>query len=87
MTAETTELAELTAELNTVVAALPPELQRRVVNYARMLKLSPTGNIELGDLTADDKLAIAHAAFRRFDEEHPGEDWSHLRETTPKGYK
>jgi len=87
MTAELTELQELTAELNAVVAQLPPEMQRRVVNYARMLKLSPTGTVEMGELTDDDKLAIAQSVFRRFDEEHPGEDWSHLRKTTPKGYK
>ena len=87
MTAELTELTELTAELNAVAAELPPERLRQVLNFARMLKYSQTGEIEMGELTAEDKRAIAHAALRRFDEEHPGEDWSYLRQITPKGYE
>lgn len=87
MTAELTELTEVLAELNAVVAALTPERARQVLNYARMLKYSLTGVIEMGELTAEDKRAIAHAALRRFEEQHPGEDWSYLRQITPKGYK
>ncbi len=83
----TAELTELTAELNAVVAGLPPERVRQVLNFARILTHSPTGEIEMGELTAEDKRAIAQSALRRFDEEHPGEDWSYLRQITPKGYK
>lgn len=78
--------AELT-ELNEVVAEFPPEMVRQVLNYARMLKCSQTGEIEMSELTTEDKRAIAHAALRRFEEQHPGEDWSYLRQITPKGYK
>ena len=83
MTAELSEVNEVVAELNAVAAELPPERLRQVLNYARMLKYSQTGEIEMGELTADDKRAIAHAALRRFDEEHPGEDWGDLKPMKP----
>lgn len=83
MTAEVTELTELNAELNAVAAELPPERLRQVINFARLLKFSPTGEIDMSDPTPEDLRANFNAQMRRFEEEHPNEDWGDLKPMKP----
>jgi len=83
MTGQTTELNEL----NAVAAGLPPEMVQLLINYAHVLKLSPPGANEMDDFSPEDLAAITNDALRRFDEEHPGEDWSALMPENPQGYK
>ena len=75
-------------ELNRLLAEFPPELVQRVLKYAISLKQPywerPGYSSEW---TEEDIRDATRESIRQFDEEHPGEDWSHLRATTPKGYK
>jgi hypothetical protein len=59
--------AEL-AELNSIVAELPPELVRKVIEYARGLTSAPPGHLEIGEWTEEELREEAIRALRRFDE-------------------
>lgn len=72
--------AEL-AELQSIAENLPPELVRKVIDYARGLTAAEAAGVEMGELTEEEMREEANRAMQRFDEEHPGEDWSHLRPT------
>jgi hypothetical protein len=73
-------------ELTRVAGELPPELVRRVLEYARQLKLSPPGvDYDTDDPTEEELLRERNRAMQRFEDEHPGEDWSQ-QPYTP-GYK
>jgi hypothetical protein len=73
--------AEL-AELQSIAENLPPELVRKVIDFARGLtSASAAGGVEMYELTEEEMREEANRAMQRFEEEHPGEDWSHLRPT------
>ncbi len=78
----TAELEELTR----VASELPPEMVTRVLNYARKLKLSPsTADYDTDDPTEEELREVSNRDMQRFEDEHPGEDWSQ-HPYTP-GYK
>ncbi|MCE9564761.1 MAG: hypothetical protein K8U57_22230 [Planctomycetes bacterium] len=73
-------VAELTPELNalvSVVRMLPPELVRQVADFAEFLgkKHLALPIDESDEWTEEDQREIALAALRRFDAEHPDENW------------
>jgi hypothetical protein len=79
--------AELT-ELNRVAADLSPEQVRKVIEYAKLVSKPYWERPGYSDeWTDEDMQDAANASMRAFDEEHPGEDWSHLRPANPGGYK
>jgi|GEM_PF-2750163 len=83
--------AELT-ELNTVVAEFPPDVMRKVIDYARRLTaLSDVPYWERpgysSEWTEEDMRDAAIASLRSFEEEHPDEDWSSLLPENPEGNK
>lgn len=80
---ELTELSELTAELNAVVAELPPERVRQVLNFARILKHSPTGEIDMSDPTPEDLRTESNRIMQRFEQETPDEEWGDLKPMKP----
>ncbi len=83
MTGQTTELDEL----NAVASGLPPAMVQLLINYARVLQITPPGANETDDFSPEDLAAITNNSMRRYDEEHPGEDWSALMPENPQGYK
>jgi hypothetical protein len=70
-------------ELTRVASELPPERLQQVLNFARLLKYSPTGEIDMSDPTPDDLRAWANHAMQRFEEEHGEEDWGDLKPMNP----
>lgn len=76
--------AEL-SELNAVVAEMPADAVRLVIAYARRLQRPAGDDVEMAELTSEELRAEANRVMRRFDAEHPGEDWSQ-QPFTP-GYK
>jgi hypothetical protein len=75
----TAELDELTA----IAAELPPERLLQVINFARMLRNSPTGEIDMSDLTTEDLRAESNRVMQQFEEEHGDEDWGDLKPMNP----
>jgi len=79
--------AELT-ELTAVMAEFPPDIVRKVIDYAKTLAQPywerPGYSSEWTD---EDMRDAAQATMRAFDEEHPGEDWSDHLPPNPGGYK
>lgn len=70
MTAELEELTRLLAEF-------PAAQVRRVLDYARALRLSPSGlDYAADDPTEEELRATSNRDMQRFEDEHPGEDWS-----------
>jgi len=64
-------------ELNRLLAEFPPAQVRRVLDYVRALKLSPPGlDYDTDDPTEDELRRESNRTMQRFEDEHPGEDWS-----------
>jgi hypothetical protein len=80
----TTELSEL----NQVAADLSAEQLRKVIAYARLQK-QPYWTLAgySSEWTEQDMRDATVASMRRFEQEHPGEDWSKLVPDNPTGYK
>jgi hypothetical protein len=63
-------------ELTRVVGGLPPELARKVLDFAHALERSKSAPVDESTEWSDDDMREASlAAMRRFDSEHPDEDW------------
>ena len=77
MTAEVTELTE-------VVAEFPPEMVRKVIEYAKTLAQPywerPGYSSEW---TEEDMRDFTAASMKYFDEQHPGEEWGDLKPMKP----
>ena len=73
--------AALTPELNALMGAarsLPPELVRQVTDFAEFLgkkHAAPPAVDESDDWSKEDLREFALAAMRRFEAEHPDDDW------------
>ncbi len=73
-------------ELNRLLAEFPPELVRQVLSYAQTLTLSPSGlDYDTDEPTEDELRETSNRDMERFEDEHPGEDWSQQAYTP--GYK
>ena len=73
--------AALTPELTALVGAargLPPELVRQVTDFAEFLgkkHAAPPAVDESDEWSEEDTRDFARAAMRRFEAEHPDDDW------------
>ncbi len=67
--------AELT-ELTRVVEAMPQDMARQVLDFARNLRDQQTPEaVDYGDWTDEDIRDLQIAVMRRIEAEYPNEDW------------
>jgi hypothetical protein len=62
-------------ELQRVVGGLPPDLAREVLDFARFLEQKRTQAAEYGEWTEEEMQEASAESLRRFDAEHPDDDW------------
>lgn len=78
----------MTAELNelqAVVAEFPPDLVRKVIEYAKRLTPTNPAGYDADEPTEEELREAHNRDLQRFEDEHSGEDWSQ-QPFTP-GYK